>query len=428
MTAEIAILNHSAVALAADSAVTIKTDTATKIYNSVDKIFELHETEPVGVMVYNQMSFLGYPIETLIKNFRKELKTKPQKLQTIKDYKKELISWLQSRFASQLEGDNSNVLAIYSNIIFDVKSAIANRTLYRGKLISKNFNRNAVELSVELLKELKKQKILAGFDENTLRTIRRKYSQQVRKEISSPIYGMKPSQKTIAAIEAYCHEYLIRKLTNLKTGFVIAGFGDSQDLPALEAFEIDGILEGNLRYADLHSHNLETDHEKSHIISFAQDDVIKLFLEGVDSSLFEYVRSQIEHLPKNITESDLFAAVHPDNKTKLSNIFSRFSQDLIENIRKYKLNHFDNRIRKFLAVLPKQEMANLAKSLIDLTSLQRRVTSAAETVGGDVDLALISKSDGFVWISRKHYFKAHLNPRFLANRYRSSTSDQGTPE
>ena len=36
-------------------------------------------------------------------------------------------------------------------------------------------------------------------------------------------------------------------------------------------------------------------------------------------------------------------------------------------------------------------------------------------VGGPIDVAVISKGDGFVWIKRKHYFKAELNLHFLDN-------------
>ena len=41
MTAEIAIMNKLAVALAADSAVTIETEGGLKVYNTVDKLFTL---------------------------------------------------------------------------------------------------------------------------------------------------------------------------------------------------------------------------------------------------------------------------------------------------------------------------------------------------------------------------------------------------
>jgi len=64
--------------------------------------------------------------------------------------------------------------------------------------------------------------------------------------------------------------------------------------------------------------------------------------------------------------------------------------------------------------MPKQELANMAESLINLTSLKRRVSAERETVGGPVDVAVISKDEGFVWIKRKHYFSPELNPRYIA--------------
>ena len=64
--------------------------------------------------------------------------------------------------------------------------------------------------------------------------------------------------------------------------------------------------------------------------------------------------------------------------------------------------------------LPKDQLAELAESLIHITSLRKKFSIDKETVGGPIDVAVISKGDGFVWIKRKHYFKADLNPGFLA--------------
>jgi hypothetical protein len=58
-------------------------------------------------------------------------------------------------------------------------------------------------------------------------------------------------------------------------------------------------------------------------------------------------------------------------------------------------------------------MAAVAKSLVELESLKERVTDSSESVGGPIDVASITKHDGFVWIERKHYFKSELNPRFF---------------
>ena len=51
MTAEVAVMNSQAVALAADSAMTINYPDGQKIYNSVNKLFMLSKYAPVGIMV-----------------------------------------------------------------------------------------------------------------------------------------------------------------------------------------------------------------------------------------------------------------------------------------------------------------------------------------------------------------------------------------
>jgi len=74
--------------------------------------------------------------------------------------------------------------------------------------------------------------------------------------------------------------------------------------------------------------------------------------------------------------------------------------------------------------LPKDELAAMAESLVRLTSFKRKVTMQAETVAEPIDVAVISKGDGFIWIKRKHYFDPKLNPQFFANYYREDKYDQ----
>jgi hypothetical protein len=75
-------------------------------------------------------------------------------------------------------------------------------------------------------------------------------------------------------------------------------------------------------------------------------------------------------------------------------------------------------IVRVTSLLPKSELAAMAESLVNLTSFKRKVSMEAETVGGPVDVAVISKGDGFIWIKRKHYFNKELNPQFFANYFR----------
>jgi hypothetical protein len=57
----------------------------------------------------------------------------------------------------------------------------------------------------------------------------------------------------------------------------------------------------------------------------------------------------------------------------------------------------------------------MAESLINLTCLRKKISMDDETVGGMIDVAVISKGDGLIWIKRKHYFKPELNKHFFVN-------------
>jgi hypothetical protein len=71
-------------------------------------------------------------------------------------------------------------------------------------------------------------------------------------------------------------------------------------------------------------------------------------------------------------------------------------------------------IEDMVEFMPKPEIAKMAEALVNLTSIKRRVSRGMETVGGPIDVALISQAEGFVWIKRKHYFPANLNARYFA--------------
>ena len=75
MTAEIAILNKNAVALAADSAVTLRNPETQKVYNTAKQTFMLSKYHPVGVRVYGPAELMGVPWETVIKMYRADLNT-----------------------------------------------------------------------------------------------------------------------------------------------------------------------------------------------------------------------------------------------------------------------------------------------------------------------------------------------------------------
>jgi hypothetical protein len=60
--------------------------------------------------------------------------------------------------------------------------------------------------------------------------------------------------------------------------------------------------------------------------------------------------------------------------------------------------------------MPIQDAIDLAEYLVHLTIMYSRFAPGPETVGGPIEVAVITKHEGFKWVSRKHYWDVTLNP------------------
>ncbi|MCB0922074.1 MAG: hypothetical protein H6513_07870 [Acidimicrobiaceae bacterium] len=63
--------------------------------------------------------------------------------------------------------------------------------------------------------------------------------------------------------------------------------------------------------------------------------------------------------------------------------------------------------------MPIQDVIDLASYLAEVTKGAVAFTPGAPTVGGQTELAAITKHEGFKWVSRKHYFSQDMNPETM---------------
>ena len=87
----------------------------------------------------------------------------------------------------------------------------------------------------------------------------------------------------------------------------------------------------------------------------------------------------------------------------------------------------DAEAKHAVEMLAPRELAHVASTLVGLGSFQKQMSRERETVGGPVDVAVISKGDGFIWINRKHYFDKDLNSHFFQNYYEDGAVQEETP-
>jgi hypothetical protein len=62
------------------------------------------------------------------------------------------------------------------------------------------------------------------------------------------------------------------------------------------------------------------------------------------------------------------------------------------------------------SAMPIQDAIDLADFLVDLSIKFSRFSPGSPTVGGPIEIAAITKHEGFKWIKRKYYFDSSLNP------------------
>ncbi|MCB9138098.1 MAG: hypothetical protein H6642_07115 [Caldilineaceae bacterium] len=76
------------------------------------------------------------------------------------------------------------------------------------------------------------------------------------------------------------------------------------------------------------------------------------------------------------------------------------------------INAFRRQLQASVVIpsMPIQDAIDLADFLVDTAIRFSRFTLGPATVGGPIEIAAITKHEGFKWVKRKHYFDAQLNP------------------
>jgi hypothetical protein len=207
------------------------------------------------------------------------------------------------------------------------------------------------------------------------------------------------------------------------SGLVIAGYGEEDYLPSVVAFDIEGVLLDYVKIRKAGETPISGDSAAA-IIPFAQREMVHLFMEGIDPWFEHNIHHALDYFVDDMSNHLVAStgATGSDAKTlrdQISKAKEEFADAFFKRLNKYSIEQHIRPVTSAVANLPKEELAVMAETLVNLTSFKRRVTHDPETVGGPVDVAVISKGDGFIWIKRKHYFDPNLNHHFFANYYRN---------
>lgn len=435
MTAEIAILNREAVTLAADSAVTMRKEKGEKIFTSANKLFTLSKYYPVGIMVYGNANFMYVPWETIIKIYRRNLGKR--NFNTLNEYATNFIDFLDNGnliFTEQMQKRYLywTTVYFYYQIIFqfvkEMKLIIKKEVKIKDTLIKQTISKVVKEHH----DKLKDRKTLPTIPKTHSKNIITKYAKIIDDAIEDVFKKLPITASSLNQLRKISADLFSKDIPLYDTsGIVIAGFGEKDIFPSISSFDVDGIVNNKLKYKYNENKSGEISiNTTALIIPFAQREMVYSFMEGIDPDLEnhmlrelflqfnEYTKFFVENIGK--FDDRKKQALFKKLEQKRDNIF----KDYIDDLKKYTKKYHWKPIINVVTMLPKNELAMMAETLVNLTAFKRKVTEKSETAAPPIDVALISKGDGFIWVKRKHYFKPELNKQFFANYYKEAENEK----
>ena len=417
MTAEVAVLNKSAVALAADSAMSVTVGNTKKTFPT-NKLFALTKHRPMGVMIYNNAEFMDIPWETIVKMYRQEIGLDGKA--TVTQYAEDFLGFAGKSAICTNEQRHRNLLRIAASrfrlIARHVEATIRN-TPTNGDLDTRAMLIDIVANHTAALVSAGPSPSMEDLDAGALV---REHEADINDVIDHFFSSQYSSDSTVRQALSSVLEAAIKSVepSDEHSGVVLAGFGDEEIFPSLVEVVTDGAI-GDVVKADIRiSYDVARTGTHTAIVPFAQHEMVERFMEGIDPGFVEYLESYFGRLLTSVFHDILESTAAGQTLTgeqiaSLHQMVDERRDQFRQDMRTLRKDAFVDPILEIVHHLPKEELASMAEALVSLTSLKRRVSKEYESVSGPVDVAVVSKGDGFIWIKRKHYFDPMLNRDYL---------------
>lgn len=425
MTAEIVLMNRESLAIAADSAVSVmggQMDSPQKIFTSANKIFPLSKAHAVCFMIFNYATFMGIPWEIIFTAYQKKIGNLT--FPTTEEYAKDFIGFLASmEDLVPPEGEEYYFITNSYNYYASIRQSFmanADQLVKTSGGISEEELLKVPDSTIQgLYDALIAAPFVTSMTEEDVTILSTQYDRALAQAIEKVFESLPLSDLSVRQLKSIPALFFTKStgpldiLSNDFSGVVIAGFGEKDIFPSVFSFWVEGRLNKKLKYSEK-KHATITLKNGAEIVPFAQHEMVDIFLSGMDSAfeqaLIKTIAETLYSFPEDMIDSieELSDEMKRRYKESFQTNTDEIMKNLTQSLENYRMANFIPIVNLMIA-LPKSDLAAMAESLVNLTSLKRKISMQVETVGGPVDVAVISKQDGFVWIKKKQYYPAALN-------------------
>lgn len=413
MTAIIAVMNRGGVALAADRAMTVLGGYGQekRVFSTVSKLFQVSQS--VAVALYQSVDFMGIPMDTVIVTYKEQLGAKS--FDTVADWVNDFFAFLQSQI---------DIFAPFDRSLIEIESFFVNEFLPKTKLIvSDSLSRRSplvqlteqqtqatVHQAIERIEsEYATAPLCDGLTTSDLDRFTELYTPKLTEFVRTAFLDEPIAQETKTllvktAIKVYCTS---TERIGTMTGLVFAGFGARELLPSVVGCDLRGALGQTLIYSKGVATTIDATNP-AFILPFAQRETADTLTNGIHLDLFSVIESRVKATLQDVYGRFTYDAYKDATSTEQEAITAangatceRLTQTLIGELRQYTDNRFVSTSLAAVAVLPKNELRDVARGMVEAAITHHLIMPQLATVGGSVDAVVITKGGGVEWANNK---------------------------
>jgi hypothetical protein len=191
------------------------------------------------------------------------------------------------------------------------------------------------------------------------------------------------------------------------TGLVFAGFGGEDRYPVVVTYLLSAIVGGIVKRAQASVDVIDTE-TRSKIRMFADSEVTHAFIRGIDYGLERRVYGAMRMMLHSVVDQVVGAFPQADAGQR-ETVRRRFQGELVPQyldafrgmIGDYQQQAYINPVLRVLEIAARSELAETARELVSLNMFKKRIMAQKQTVGGAIDVAVISREGGFQWFTKQ---------------------------
>ena len=421
MTSQLILANGSGVALASDSAASL--DIGRYVYETKEKIVPLSEPHQIAVVGAGLADFYKLPTKVVVRQWDRSLGD--ERLSSVEEYRDRFMSWLAHsldelaspeqrerrafEFFSRRDGYLQQLSRRLERMLEQAEAPkgagdeeppelIETRVL--GLLRERNQELMNVPGSHVISAAAESQVISAELVEGTFERLWDGVGDD-GPVLSSAIEEAFEWLPRSEEIEHEIHtniKFAIEKSRWFPIDFSaillsFAGYGSDDLLPEISSVDLAGAFGEHVWFRDVPCRHSRDEEFFCRVHSQAQDDQITQFLTGIG----HFGREVVERSRHQVhAEWDKFD-YSQRTRERLSHAYDDAIGSLIEEAARFGREVELGRAMKGLATMSLDELANTARSLVDLQKMKKAVMTDFPSVGGRIMVATITLHEGFQW-------------------------------